>query len=217
MQIFVKTLKGSHFEIEVKPDDTVADVKKNIEASQGQSVYPADQQMLIHQGKVLKDETTLAENNVAEKAFIVIMLRKGELCTVVKFTIDKVRVHQAGLQQPLPHHQARLEHNVFYIGPIHLLYVLPVQERDYGRDDSKEDGGVGRGSEANQTGIEERFSTMENQMESRLGGIEEMIKKLMEMRSQAPLTVPITNPHHDLIGGPVAELKVKRDQKGRVR
>ncbi|KAI0513350.1 hypothetical protein KFK09_009367 [Dendrobium nobile] len=67
---------GSHFEIEVKPDDTVADVKKNIEASQGQSVYPADQQMLIHQGKVLKDETTLAENNVAEKAFIVIMLRK---------------------------------------------------------------------------------------------------------------------------------------------
>ncbi|KAI0507435.1 hypothetical protein KFK09_013560 [Dendrobium nobile] len=78
MQIFVKTLKGSHFEIEVKPDDTVADVKKNIEASQGQSVYPSDQQMLIHQGKVLKDETTLAENNVAEKAFIVIMLRKGK-------------------------------------------------------------------------------------------------------------------------------------------
>ncbi|XP_020583502.1 ubiquitin receptor RAD23d-like isoform X2 [Phalaenopsis equestris] len=77
MQIFVKTLKGSHFEIEVKPDDTVAEVKKNIETSQGQSVYPADQQMLIHQGKVLKDDTTLAENNVAEKAFIVIMLRKS--------------------------------------------------------------------------------------------------------------------------------------------
>ncbi|KAK8938062.1 putative DNA repair protein RAD23 [Platanthera guangdongensis] len=32
--------------------------------------------MLIHQGKVLKDETTFAENNVAEKSFIVIMLRK---------------------------------------------------------------------------------------------------------------------------------------------
>ncbi|KAK8952094.1 putative DNA repair protein RAD23-3 [Platanthera zijinensis] len=78
MQVFVKTLKGTHFEIEVKPDDTVANVKKNIETSQGQNVYPADQQMLIHQGKVLKDETTLAENNVTDKTFIVVMLRKGK-------------------------------------------------------------------------------------------------------------------------------------------
>ncbi|PKU76883.1 Putative DNA repair protein RAD23-3 [Dendrobium catenatum] len=90
MQIFVKTLKGSHFEIEVKPDDTVADVKMNIEASQGQSVYPADQQMLIHQGKVLKNETTLAENNVAEKAFIVIMLRKELFVAVLDRLYDEI-------------------------------------------------------------------------------------------------------------------------------
>ncbi|KAI0495122.1 hypothetical protein KFK09_025269 [Dendrobium nobile] len=76
MQIFVKTLKGTNFEIEVKPEDTISDVKNSIEISQGKTVYPADQQMLIHQGKVLKDETTLAENNVAEKSFIVVMLRK---------------------------------------------------------------------------------------------------------------------------------------------
>lgn len=78
MQIFVKTLKGTNFEIEVKPEDTIADVKNSIEISQGKTVYPADQQMLIHQGKVLKDETTLAENNVAEKSFIVVMLRKAK-------------------------------------------------------------------------------------------------------------------------------------------
>ncbi|KAL2522272.1 Ubiquitin receptor RAD23c [Forsythia ovata] len=78
MKIFVKTLKGTHFEIEVKPDDTVADVKKNIEMVQGSDVYPASQQMLIHQGKVLKDETTLEENKVAEKSFIVIMLSKNK-------------------------------------------------------------------------------------------------------------------------------------------
>ncbi|KAL6587902.1 hypothetical protein OROMI_000880 [Orobanche minor] len=76
MKIFVKTLKGSHFEIEVKPEDKVADVKKNIETIQGSDVYPAGQQMLIHQGKVLKDETTLGENNVADKSFVVIMLSK---------------------------------------------------------------------------------------------------------------------------------------------
>ncbi|XP_071703220.1 ubiquitin receptor RAD23d-like isoform X1 [Rutidosis leptorrhynchoides] len=75
MKVFVKTLKGTHFEIEVKPEDTVADVKKNIESVQG-DVYPAAQQMLIHQGKVLKDGTTLEENKVAENSFIVIMLSK---------------------------------------------------------------------------------------------------------------------------------------------
>ncbi|XP_008775144.1 ubiquitin receptor RAD23d-like [Phoenix dactylifera] len=76
MKIFIKTLKGTHFEIEVKPEDTVTDVKRNIEATQGQSVYPAEQQMLIHQGKILKDETTLQDNKVAENSFIVIMLTK---------------------------------------------------------------------------------------------------------------------------------------------
>nr|XP_043625154.1 ubiquitin receptor RAD23d-like [Erigeron canadensis] len=78
MKIFVKTLKGTHFEIEVKPDDTVSDVKKNIEAVQGSDVYPAAQQMLIHQGKVLKDGTTLEENKVAENSFIVVMLSKSK-------------------------------------------------------------------------------------------------------------------------------------------
>ncbi|KAK4393624.1 Ubiquitin receptor c [Sesamum angolense] len=78
MRIFVKTLKGTHFEIEVKPEDTVADVKKNIEMVQGADVYPASQQMLIHQGKVLKDATTLEENKVAEKSFVVVMLTKNK-------------------------------------------------------------------------------------------------------------------------------------------
>ncbi|XP_073294503.1 ubiquitin receptor RAD23d-like isoform X2 [Primulina huaijiensis] len=78
MKIFVKTLKGSNFEIEVKPEDTVADVKKNIEKVQGSDSYPASQQMLIHQGKVLKDDTTLEENKVAEKSFVVIMLAKNK-------------------------------------------------------------------------------------------------------------------------------------------
>ncbi|TXG68085.1 hypothetical protein EZV62_009360 [Acer yangbiense] len=78
MKIFVKTLKGTHFEIEVKPQDTVVDVKKNIETVQGSDVYPAALQMLIHQGKVLKDNTTLEENKVAENSFVVIMLTKNK-------------------------------------------------------------------------------------------------------------------------------------------
>ncbi|KAL9255267.1 Ubiquitin receptor RAD23c-like protein [Drosera capensis] len=76
MKIYVKTLKGTSFEIQVKPEDTVADVKLNIESVQGSDVYPAAQQMLIHQGKVLKDASTLEENKVSENSFIVIMLSK---------------------------------------------------------------------------------------------------------------------------------------------
>ncbi|CAA3021942.1 ubiquitin receptor RAD23c-like isoform X1 [Olea europaea subsp. europaea] len=78
MKIFVKTLKGTHFEIEVKPEDTVIDVKKTIESSQGSDIYPAAQLMLIHQGKVLKDGTTLGENNVAENSFVVVMPTKSK-------------------------------------------------------------------------------------------------------------------------------------------
>lgn len=78
MKVFVKTLKGTHFEIQVNPDDKVADVKKSIETAQGNSVYPAESQMLIHQGKILNDQTTLDENKVSENSFIVIMLTKAK-------------------------------------------------------------------------------------------------------------------------------------------
>ncbi|CAL4998866.1 unnamed protein product [Urochloa decumbens] len=76
MKVSIKTLKCSIFEIEVDPSSKVADVKKLIETTQGQNVYPADQQMLIHQGNVLKNETTLEENKVLENDFMVIMLFK---------------------------------------------------------------------------------------------------------------------------------------------
>ncbi|KAL8099228.1 hypothetical protein AgCh_031769 [Apium graveolens] len=78
MKIFIKTLKGTNFEIQVKPDDTISDLKTIIEAKQGKDVYPAAQQMLIHKGKVLKDATTLEDNEVAENNFIVIMLSKAK-------------------------------------------------------------------------------------------------------------------------------------------
>ncbi|CAN6201853.1 unnamed protein product [Urochloa humidicola] len=76
MKLNVKTLKGTSFEIEASPEESVAEVKKIIETTQGQSTYPAEQQMLIYQGKILKDDTTLESNKVAENSFIVIMLSK---------------------------------------------------------------------------------------------------------------------------------------------
>ncbi|XP_010532056.1 PREDICTED: ubiquitin receptor RAD23b [Tarenaya hassleriana] len=78
MKLTVKTLKGRHFEIRVQPSDTIMAVKKNIEDSQGKDNYPCGQQLLIHNGKVLKDETTLAENKVTEEGFLVVMLSKSK-------------------------------------------------------------------------------------------------------------------------------------------
>ena len=51
-------------------------VKKNIEEIQGKDSYPWGQQLLIHNGKVLKDESTLDENQVSEDGFLVVMLSK---------------------------------------------------------------------------------------------------------------------------------------------
>jgi UV excision repair protein RAD23 len=78
MKLTVKTLKGSHFEIRVLPSDTIMAVKKNIEDSQGKDNYPCGQQLLIHNGKVLKDETSLVENKVTEEGFLVVMLSKSK-------------------------------------------------------------------------------------------------------------------------------------------
>lgn len=78
MKLTVKTLKGSHFEIRVHPSDSIMAVKKNIEDIQGKDNYPCGQQLLIHNGKVLKDETTLADNKVSEDGFLVVMLSKSK-------------------------------------------------------------------------------------------------------------------------------------------
>ncbi|KAF1002851.1 hypothetical protein AG4045_007678 [Apium graveolens] len=78
MKLTVKTLKGSHFEIRAQPHDTVMEIKKNIEDLQGKDNYPCGQQLLIHNGKVLKDESTLAESKISEDGFLVVMLGKSK-------------------------------------------------------------------------------------------------------------------------------------------
>ncbi|TVU32835.1 hypothetical protein EJB05_24594 [Eragrostis curvula] len=78
MRLAVKTLKGSQFEIRVQPNDTVMHVKKKIEEMHGKDTYPWGLQLLIFNGKVLKDESTLEENKVDENGFLVVMLSKSK-------------------------------------------------------------------------------------------------------------------------------------------
>ncbi|KAL6846131.1 hypothetical protein ACP4OV_023579 [Aristida adscensionis] len=102
MKVSVKTLKGSSFQIDAAPADKVADVKKLIESTQGQNVYPADQQVLIHQGKVLKDDTTLEENKVEENNFLVIMLRQNKGSSSAAPATSKAPANEAPPTQTVP-------------------------------------------------------------------------------------------------------------------
>nr|XP_051229910.1 uncharacterized protein LOC127347801 [Lolium perenne] len=76
IKLMVKTLKGTLFEIRVQHHDTIMAVKKKIEEIQGKDIYPRGQQMLIYKDKVLKDESTLDENQVTDDEFLVVMLSK---------------------------------------------------------------------------------------------------------------------------------------------
>ncbi|KAM0874229.1 hypothetical protein ACQ4PT_037545 [Festuca glaucescens] len=78
MKLTVRKLNGTHFEIRVQHHDSIMAVKKKIEEIQGKDSYPWGQQMLIYKGKVLKDESTLDENEVTEDDMLVVMLSKSK-------------------------------------------------------------------------------------------------------------------------------------------
>ncbi|KAK1946979.1 UV excision repair protein RAD23 B [Phytophthora citrophthora] len=73
MKLTVKTLQGVAFPLDAELTDAVSAVKQKIEELQK---FPVAQQKLIHSGKVLKDDSTLAEYNVKENDFLVVMVTK---------------------------------------------------------------------------------------------------------------------------------------------
>ncbi|BGP17092.1 hypothetical protein JCM10213_006878 [Rhodosporidiobolus nylandii] len=73
VRIQFKTLQQKQFFIEAEPSETVADLKKKIEADQG---FAVDSQKIIFSGKILADDKTVGEANFKEKDFCVVMVTK---------------------------------------------------------------------------------------------------------------------------------------------
>ena len=74
MIVQVKTLEGRLFKVEAAPETNIKAVKDLIEASQPE--LKAAMMKLIHTGKVLKDDETLADKGVTEQSFLVCMVTK---------------------------------------------------------------------------------------------------------------------------------------------
>lgn len=76
MLVSIKTLEGALFKVETGVEATIGSVKTLIEASHPE--LPAASMKLIHSGKVLKDEETLASKGVTEQSFLVCMVTKAK-------------------------------------------------------------------------------------------------------------------------------------------
>ena len=71
-KIFIETLTGKKFSLDVKPSETIKNVKAKIQDREG---IPAEKQKLIFAGKVLEDNMSLSEYYIEMESIVYLILK----------------------------------------------------------------------------------------------------------------------------------------------
>lgn len=73
MKILIKSLAGGNFHLDAELTDTIGTIKSKIQKEQG---HAPELQKIIFSGKILTDDKTVADCNIKEKDFLVVMVSK---------------------------------------------------------------------------------------------------------------------------------------------
>ncbi|CDS02106.1 hypothetical protein [Sporisorium scitamineum] len=70
MKLLIKSLAGGNFHLDAELTDTIGNIKSKIQKEQG---HAPELQKIIFSGKILTDDKTVADCNIKEKDFLVVM------------------------------------------------------------------------------------------------------------------------------------------------
>ena len=108
MRIFVKSITGRTYEVEVKPIDTVGNLKSKIENMDGP---PKDQQKLIYDQMELKDSRTLLYYSIEHESIVhLVMVRGIGMYIFVKNIIDKAYVMKVKPEDTIENIKSKIEY-----------------------------------------------------------------------------------------------------------